>query len=372
MRSPYKISIYDRHYVKQGTLGDALAVEPVLRCNDMGTATLTLGLSNSKLPDLIEPGSRVVIEQDGDYRIGGPIRGRGGKWSGANGEITLTVEDHFRVFRLVQGWPVPGAALSAQTSEYHTVSGPAETVLKTVVQSNAVNRLGWPITIEPDEGRGANITVSLRFTPILDKLFPVIEAAGLKVTVRHDGAGLRLSVSELVTLPRTIKESSGTIESVTWNNQPPELTDVIVGGQGEGVERTFRGFTDPALAELWGERSEGFRDARDTDNPLVYEERAAETFAETGEKSGLAIKFMESKSFAYGGLDGFVEGNRLKLQIGPKLQIEDIVRSVAMPWTRNDGLVVSPQIGDITDDPDEEIGRALRTLAAGQRTERTR
>lgn len=370
MRSPFKITVFDKNFTRQGWIGDALAVEPVIECNDTSITAITVSMSNRKLPLLLNPGNRLRIEHEGRHLTSGPIRGRSGEWSHLSGQMTFRVEDDFRQFKIIQGWPVPGNPLSSQTSEWHTVSGPAESVLKTIVSANA-NRMSVPLTIAPDQARGSNITVSMRFTPLFDRLFPAIEAAGLKATIRQDGTRLLLDVALLRTYPRKLSELRGVITKVGWNNEPPEATDVIVGGQGQGTARTFAGpFRDTALATKWGERSEVFVDARDTNNAAAHSERAAEAFAETGERSGLSLQLAEAATFRYG--KDFVEGDRLKLAVGPGLEIEDIVRSVALPWTRDKGLVVAPKIGDITDDPDEELGKALRKVASGRRIERSR
>ncbi len=365
--SPFRITLYDKNFVRQGWLGDPAQLSVVPVFNGVGDASITVSSRNKKMPLLRERGARVVIEYQDEYLLGGKVRAKSGKGPALDGTMTFSVVDDNRLFHRVCGWPVPTAGLNAQTSEYYTVSGPAETVLKTVVAANAVTRLGEPITIAPDLGRGADITASFRFHPLADKLFPAVDAAGIGVTVQQSGSGLVLDCYEPQLHPRKLTEAGGVVLEWDWKQQEAEATDVIVGGQGEGVERTFAGYADPTLAAALGERIEVFRDARDSGDGDVYAERAAETFAETAAKAGLSVKLAETSVFRYGGPGGVHLGDQVQLEVGDGLTITDTLRSVTLTQDRDNGIDVSPAIGEITDNTDQEFAQALASVAAGVR-----
>lgn len=365
--NPFTITLYDKDYVRQGWLGDpeSLVVSPVF--NGIGDATITVGAANAKLPLLMERGARVVIEyQDDEYLIGGKIRAKSGRGPALDGTLTFTVVDDWRLFHRVLGWPKPSALVTAQNVEYHTLRGPAETVLKTAVTAN-LSRLGEPVTVAPDLGRGANITASFRFHPLADILFPAVETAGLGVTVRQVGAGLVVDCFEPELHPRLLTEAGGTVVEWNWTQQETEATDVIVGGQGEGVARTFALYKDAARAAAIGERIEVFRDARDSGEGDVYAERATETFAETAQKSGLSVRLAETSVFRYGGPGGVHVGDQVQLEVGAGLTITDTLRAVSVGWTRENGLEVTPAVGEITDNPDQQFAQAIAAAAAGVR-----
>ena len=247
--APFKITLYNKDFVRQGWLGDPedLTVSPVF--NGIGDAVITVATTNAKLPLLRERGARVVIENEfGDHLVGGKIRAKSGKGPTLDGSMTFTVVDDYRLLSRVLGWPVPTAALTAQTSEYHTLSGPAETVLKAAVQANAVTRLGEPVTVAPDLGRGDSITAAFRFHPLADQLFPAVETAGLGVTVRQVGNRLVVDCFEPQLHPRTLTEAGGIVTEWDWTEAEAEATDVVVGGKGEGVARKFAGYRDAALS----------------------------------------------------------------------------------------------------------------------------
>jgi hypothetical protein len=365
--SPFRITLYDKGFERQGWLGDPESLSVAVHHNAVGDAVITVGARNAKLPLLMERGSRLVIEYLDEFLLSGAVRARAGKGPAVDSSFTFSVEDDFRLFNRVTGWPVPTAGLGAQTSEYHVLSGPAETVLKAAVQANAVDRLGEPVTVAADLGRGDDITVSLRFHPLFDRLFPAVDTAGIGVTVRQSGAGLLVDCYEPDPYPRTLTEAAGTVVEWSWTAAEAEATDVIVGGQGEGTARTFAGYEDPALAEDIGERIEVFRDARDTGSGDVLAERALETFAETAGKTGLSVKLAETSVFRYGGPGGVRVGDQVSLEVGGGLVITDTLRSAALSWTRDNGLTVTPAIGEHTDNTDRIYAQALATVAAGVR-----
>lgn len=367
--SPFRISIYDRFYDRTGWLGDPESLSVSVNHNDVGDASIVVGASNAKVPLLLERGARVVLDYNDETLISGPVRARAGSGPMDEGNMTFSVVDDFRLFHRITGWPVPSAPLSAQTSEYHTLSGPAETVLKAVVQANAVDRLEDFVTVAADLARGGNITASFRFHPLYDRLFPAVDAAGIGVTVRqhHGQFGVVVDCYEPVLHPRTLTEAGGIVTEWSWTAAEAEATDVIVGGQGEGAARAFAGYTDWTLAAAIGERIEVFRDARDTDSGDVLAERATETFAETAPKTGLSVKLSETSVFRYGGPGGVRVGDKVRLEVGGGLIITDTLRSATFSWTRDKGLEVIPAVGDISDNTDREYAQALAAVAAGVR-----
>lgn len=369
--SPFVITLYDKSYARQGWLGDPEELDCSVVHNDVGDARITVSAKNRKLPLLMERGARAVIEYEDEYLIGGKIRVKSGKGPSVDGSMSFRVLDDFRLLKRIEGWPVPSAPLNAQVNEYHTLSGPAETVVKAAVQANAIDRAGEPVTCAPDLGRGDNITAAFRFHPLYDRLFPAVDTAGIGVTVRQSGAGLVVDCYEPQLHPRELSEYGGTILGWDWETSEAEATHLIIGGQGEGVARTFQEFPNAALAAAIGERIEVFRDARDSGDGDVYAERAAETFAETAPKAGLSVTLAETSVFRYGGPGGVHVGDRVNLRVGDGLTITDTLRSVHLTWGTN-GIEVTPSVGDVEDNPDQQLAKALSSVAAGVRDLRRR
>jgi hypothetical protein len=287
-----------------------------------------------------------MIYKHGRFEMSGPVRHVGGPFT-LGPDLTFTVESDFRVVNNWLGWPVPDAPISGgQTVEYRTITGPAETVVKTVMAENAA-RLGYPLTVAEDEGRGAVGTYSFRFHPIYDRLFPAVDQAGIGVTVRMEGQGLLLDCYEPRDYEHRLSPDDGTVVGGTFSLTAPSTTRVVVGGQGEGVLREFRAFSDHA---------------RDTAEGDIYQARADEALAAGAAMAGLSLELSETKHFRYGG-EGLRVGDRVTAEIDGQL-FTDVLREVRLSWDKT-GDVATPVLGERSDDTDTRLAKKLRALERG-------
>ena len=266
---PFKITVYNKSLVRKAIISTPLALRVIPRHNLKGTATFSLALDHPALAELMEAGSRVVIEYRGKHALSGPVTKRSINGPSISGSATFMVEDDFRILQGAIGWPVPTSAITDQSAAEHFVlTGPAETVLKTVARKNIKDRLGVGVTIAPDLGRGSVITLEVRMEPIFDKMIQQVESAGLGITVKQSGSVITLDVYQPSTYGPVLSEESGIVQDWSWTNSAPLVTDLVVGGRGEGVEREFRKFSDSAARSTWAVITENFVDARDVGTAL--------------------------------------------------------------------------------------------------------
>lgn len=397
--NPFKITVYDKNMARKAIVSTPLHFRCIPRFNLKGTATLQMALDHPALGDLVTAGSRTVIDFYGKQVMSGPVISRSINGPTVSGSATFIIEDDFRILPKVLGWPVPTSPITNQTAaERHVVTGPAETVLKTVFKMNAIDRLGAGYTVAPDLGRGSTITVELRMESLFDKLIAAVESAGLGVTIKQANGKLVLDVYEPILYPHTLTEASGIVQDWSWTNTAPEVTDVVVGGREEKQLREFRKFSDSAAAGLWGLRAEAFIDARDVGTDLnkwygdmktaqeasppdsakiaelngtypgiraEYEnliaKRAAEALAEGAEKTGIRMVLSETEAFRYG--TSVSVGSKVAMAVGPGLTITDTLREAELLWSFESGVTATPSVGDITDNPDRAFAKALRNSA---------
>lgn len=363
MECPFGITVFDKAFGRRGFVGDPTALVTTVRHNAIGTSTLTLPADHRRVADLAARGARVVITYDGQHLLSGPVRRLRAVGPRSSSTVAVDVEDDLRLLFRVLGWPNPAAALTAQTPAYDKRSGPAETVLKGYVTANAVTRLGLPVTVAPNLARGGSISTALRFNPLADKLLLAVDQAGLGVTVRQSGAGLLLDVYEPTTYPRTLTERSGVVVTWEFSTAGPTVTRGVTGDQGELTARSFTAFSDPARESEFGDVIEVFRDARDTAAPAEVAARSAETLAEGAPKTGIKVELAETKTFRYGSTVRV--GDRVPLEVGPGFTHTDVLREAVLSFTRDQGLVVTPVVGERTDEPSTALAKALgRSLAA--------
>ncbi len=397
--SPFKITVYDKNLARKAIVSTPITFRCIPRFNLKGTASFSLALDHPALADLVEAGSRTVIEHNGSQVMSGLVESRSINGPSISGSATFLIEDDFRILHNVLGWPVPTSAITSQgAAERHVVTGPAETVLKQVFQLNAINRLGAGYTVAPDLGRGDVITVELRMESLYDKLMTAVEGAGLGVTVQQIDGQLVLDVFEPPVYEQTLTEASGVVQDWSWTNSAPKVTNVIVGGREEKQLREFRAFSDEPSATLWGLRAESFVDARDVGTALnewygdmktaqeatppdtaaidalnltypalraEYEnliaKRGAEALAEGSEKTGIRMVLSETDAFRYG--ETVTVGTKVSMLVGPNLTITDVLREAELTWSFDTGAKATPSVGEITDNPDRVFAKALRNSA---------
>lgn len=376
--STFRISVYDKDRLFRCQIGNPSALSATVRHNLVGTMSMTVPLSHQRLPELMADGARVLVKFKGEHLISGPITAEEGETNGVDGHVTFTVEDDFRLLRDILGWPVPGSPLTGQSAEYRTYTGNAETIIKTAVQENGVNRLAIPgLTVATNANRGAIVPggVPLRMHPLMDQMFPALERAGIGVTVKQVGGGpsvhgsLVLDVYEPQTFPRKLSVKGRTLKKVNWTRTRPTSSRVVVAGQGEGVDRKFRQLIDTPREGQYGMRGETFRDARDDNTDSVLDARGRETLDENGPKNGLSLDLAGTGIFQYGGPNGFHVGDRVPVDIGNGPVITETIREVKLTWKSKEYAQIEPSIGEITNQPARIFAQRLAALGKGQRNQ---
>jgi hypothetical protein len=305
----------------------------------------------------------MVLEFPGIFLSGPAIKVTGTRRGGI---ITSTFEDDLRLMRNTLAWAVPGNPLNDQDEAYDVRSGPAETVLKAFVTANMITRLGRPVVCAPDLGRGATITVSMRFHRMTDRLLPAVEAAGLGVTFRQIGGVIVCDVFEPPTDVRTLTAESGVITDWTYTETRPTATRGVNGAQGEATARDFTGFADTTLETQTGDIVEVFKDSRNTADPDEVTAANAEVLADGATRYGLGVTLSPTAAWAYGSSPARSLGGMVTLKLGGFPVRTDLMRTVTMTVDEK-GVRVAPAIGDLVTSPGRAIARVLAGLGRSVR-----
>lgn len=372
MENPFDIRIYDKNFGLVCHLNDpeSMAVTPIH--NGVGTAALTLRGNHSKLSKSAQPGNRCRILYRDEFLFSGPIRRYNEEGTAKNSTATLGFDDDNRLMYTWLGWPVPTAALTAQGLAEDKITGPVETIVKTFLTRNLVTRLGVPITVVPTQGRGASNTVGLRMIPGADKLVPLIEAANLGFTFQHVGNGIQFDMYSPRVFPHQLSEAGGTITNMSYGWEAPSATRTVVGDEGTEEVRAFRSRIDTTLESTWGKHNlaEVFTSASDTTVAAELDARGDQTLVDNAPKSGLNVTLSESKHFRYGG-DGLRVGDQVPFRIGGVLR-QDLLRSVAIVWNKEEGPRVVPVLGNLDNSPDKKMFAVMLKIQRGLRLLQTR
>jgi hypothetical protein len=362
VENPFTLKIYDKNFDYVGHIGNPISLVVTPRWCDIGTATIVVDLDHRHAPDLFATGARMVIEKDGVFVMSGKVTTTMGEGPTVTAALTVSLKSDFRLLHNVLGWPVPSAAISAQTSEYAKYTGNAETIVKAVVTANMITRLGMPVTCPTNQNRGATVTdgISFRFHSLYEKLLPTIEKAGLGIDLRQSGAGIVCEVYEPSVYDPILTEESGVLQWWSWTSVDPTATRVVAGGQGEAAARVFRTAVDSTLETAHHDIVEVFKEATDADTAAVLTTRANEALAEGVGKSGFAVRLSETENFRYG-VNGLVVGAMVTVDVGGVTRT-DVLREVTMTYSRARGVEVVPVVGEVTDNPDKTIAQFLSRL----------
>lgn len=364
-----RVEIYDKTFKQVATLGDPKFVTVIPRFNAPGQATFSVRSNHPHIGKLVADGARVrFVNELGEHILSGWVNGFRGTGPEKNAFTEFDITDDFAVLRTILGWVVPSAAITAQGSAgtNWTMVGPAETVLKTAVAQNGYSRLGLPITMSTTQGRGATVKASLRMQPLYDRLFPVVDGAGIEksgigVEMRLiPNFGLELYVYTPTVRPQPLTELSGIITSWSYSIKAASVTRGVGGGQGEGTLRVWREKSLPEMEARIGWKHEAYRDARDTPDPTVIYSRLDETFAENGEKAGLDITLSETANFRYG--KALKVGDTVSIVVGGRTFTETL-NEATISWTADGGFVTRPRVGEHSDDADTGLLKVIRSIA---------
>lgn len=313
-----KVTLLDKDGTWQGLLGDFDYLTVTERWLAQGTGELSVSATHPKLPLMLAPGARYIVEL-----VGGPDQVQVSRGSFRDpvgdftpgGSVRFQLQDDWRVLNNIlirvntdEGLqatsltdpaqsveaPIPPAAGTdtGRLGYYNTGGGPwiAEDAVRALIEQHLGQRwfaeFGvYRFAVPPSEGRGPDVTdfmQQFRFCTIAEAITPILEYANLGLQFNAfaspgDGPAQETAVMwEPKTWPVTLTPDSGTVVGGEWSLSSPTATDAIVGGPGELASRAFLGSTDTDLRNEYSDLIEVFRNA--TGAPLEWPTSLAEQF----------------------------------------------------------------------------------------------
>jgi hypothetical protein len=283
--------------------------------NNVGSWELRLPSTHHLAPALRVPGSGIVItDHSGTTLFSGPttqpedattVQESGGILTAKGLSDTVMLVDRI-------AFPEPSNVdPTTQTLSHDVRTGPVETLMHEYVNANIgpgapSARRDTRLQMGTDSARGSVVTKKARF-PVLGQLLADMAAPeGLGFRVVQVDDHLEFQTYEVVDRTDGIRldVKNNTLAGHRVAIGPPGATHVIVAGQGELVDRTFRLYTTTeslAAASEWGRRIERFVDQRQTDDPDELDRAGLEVLAEEGySQISVQVVPMENFSVQYG------------------------------------------------------------------------
>lgn len=358
-----KITLFNKSFQRVDEIGDPELLSCTPRHMQAGSASITLPADHPKAGLLTAEDARVLIEYPGVTMLSGVVEGVEGLGPDVSGTLTFNIRSDFRELHNILSWPAPTGGVAGQGGDktMYRRTGAAETVFKNIVRENAT-RMGKSLTVAPDLGRGATITIEGRFLPVADMVLGAVEDAGLGVSVVQVGAGLVVDVYVPRVWSQTVTEASGAIANWSWSKSRAKATRATVVGQGDGDVRVVRTVVDTVLEATTGDRIEILVDGGQTTVAAELDAAGRLALAENRQQAGISVTLLETETFQYGGVDGYRVGDRIPFQIGPGIAVDDILREVTLTWSKDDGVALSQTVGGGGPDSND-IHKVLKDMA---------
>ena len=387
MVNPVTIEVFDKTLKRLGMIGAPVSMKASIRHNAVSTVDVEVDTDNPRLPDLLTEGTILQVFYAGVTGpiISGPVVKLTSTMLGRS--VVVTVTDQFSMILNILGWQNPANALTAQTSLTDDRSGPAETVVKGVMQA-AITRLALPYTVAPDLGRGTTTHGQWRMVPLADVIMPILAGSGIGLSVqlrplvtRVDGSqgspGWVVDCYVPRTYPRNLTDTAGTITDWTLERVSPAATRWVLGAVGTDTGRRFYRSVDTAAETLWGPANltERFIDASSVGTDLVAAENAysatpnattqaaltaaqqkfnadvAAAYAavkpERAAVTSIQVTLSQTNTVQYGDA-GLLRGDIVPVTAGT-VTLNAVMSECTFTWDNTVGLVVTPIVGQVLD-----------------------
>ncbi|MEI4273931.1 hypothetical protein TEK04_19595 [Klenkia sp. LSe6-5] len=398
MRVPaHRVTVYRGDYSGAiGEVSDYTSSSVTWQHNGVGTGTLVAD------EDVEVPAPVDQLTRNLDQVVPVVVRDAGRLWTGrvahaeregrpGRGTVTATLVEDWAWLRAILAWPVPGAAISAQTSVYDTRTGPVETAVKGYL-SAAITRLRLPCAVVPAPPAGTDTSPSdypvptARFTPMDELLLPMLAATGRRLTARlwlpgdQPIPGLTLTSWTIVFGVEVIPRAA----HVIWSDElgivtrrvattSPSAVRAVVGMKGEELERLFTEVVNTPLAALLGAAAfpEVMVEATDLDNVADGQARGLAKLREDyGPKAAVSFEVADGAPYTLG--SDYDVGSLVRARTGGVL-LEDVCTRATSTDSASEGHRITPQIGatNATETTEEllvaQVAQLVAAIAASRR-----
>lgn len=348
-----KAFMYTPDYQRRGIL-PTLGGSVVLRNNDVSTFSLDMD-GDDPLAVRFEKGWRVIIEDDGIQYLAGTANRRGRSSKTGVQDLALSGVDDMAWLRDMITLPSPSNAADNQGDDaYYKAKGTAQQLITDLVRTHlgqtARTEYRRPLFVSSPSGGGAQVSINSRFKTVLEEVEKLARRK-LTVRMRQDDTTQRtvMDVAPGRDLTRAVRLTERNAGLTDWElvEEAPEVTSVLVAGQGEGEARTLKLVS--GNENDWGFRALRFQDRRDTDELDQLIQAGEETLEEGRAKSTISLEIGETETVKFG--EDFWLGDTITVQLKDGAVVTDIVQSAQIDWTET-GREVKLTIGPVLDEQD--------------------
>lgn len=348
----WELRVRDRNRENVATLEDFASATFNQEFNGVGGWLIKGVPVGSDAATALVPGAGIIALRDGEVIMNGPLLFPTFEWSEKGYVMDVSgASDDLALWARLCYPDAPSLDLNAAYSDDRG-PGAAESVMHAYVTNNAgpaadSTRRWAGLTMGADEGRGSSVQYSARLDVLGDVLAELALAGGglgFHVVQDDDSTDLVFEVYEPTDRSTSAKfnPALGNVRRYTFSRKAGSTNDVIVGGGGEGVLRTFVELGDSISQALWGMRLEGFKDQRQTTDATELYQAATDELEQRSDQVNLDLEPIDTTALSYGP-DGYVLGDLVASVVAGET-ITDTIRSIVFELN-SDGERITPTIG---------------------------
>ncbi|MFE7236082.1 siphovirus ReqiPepy6 Gp37-like family protein [Streptomyces sp. NPDC057596] len=368
-------------------IGDPLSGWTKLSCdlnyNAPASGSVTLP-AWPEVMELLQPGHRLVVVRDKVVWCAGPMEEpQNYEWDLEQnpdpGTVTVRFSGDLARVAGYLTYPEPAKAFTAQdtiTDRMRTFSAQnAETIIRALVNENcgpgalAARRIER-LVLDDVAGVGGNRSLSTRFEPLLDACRTAAATDGLGFRTRQVGNQIRFGVYKPQDRTATARFSQGlgNLRSLAFTAGAPLATSELVQGGGDPDEqatppniRVYVEVTSGAAADWY--RVEKLVDKTGTLDDFGGELTQAGTLAlgDDNPQASLSTVTVDTEDLK-AGRDYFL-GDRVTVALPTGLEVADIVQTIRLEATADEGEVVTSVVGNSDKTTTTATVRTVRDLA---------
>ncbi|MCG0062232.1 siphovirus ReqiPepy6 Gp37-like family protein [Streptomyces tricolor] len=380
-----QLLVTNRNLAVQGDpLIDWSNLDVTLSFNEPGSGSVDL-VAHAEVMAQLQPGNRIMVIRDGQVWMAGPMEvpqdyswGIAGDGEPPPGKVTVTFTDDLALPAGYLTWPSPGSAWSAQpgTSRKITATN-AELIIRTLVNENCgpgarPDRRIPNFALGPVAGVGTTVSVDTRLERLLDPCRRVAtDGGGLGIRTRQVGSQILFEVYQPADRTATARFSTGlgNLRAFTFKRSAPTVTHALVTGADNAVPRPYVEVADTTAAASWWRVEQLVDSSADSNDNGALTQEGKQALAEGAAPVELATVTVDTEDLCAG--RDFGLGDRVTVALPTGLEVKDLVRSIRLQASPQDGETVTSLIGspDATTDPQmvrlvRELGRRLGRIEA--------
>ena len=337
MSGIYTLFVENSEGTRLGVLNQWKKLEVIKRYNNVGKIVVTMGMQNLEEYDWFGSSYRLSVWRHGVPLSSGMVQ----SVFCSPSLMRVICDDEVGVLNWRLGLPVPDGP-PYESADYAIYTGPAESVMKTLLLENLSNeRVIAGLSVAADQRRGAEIEIKARFDSMLD----LMQTCALKGGLQFDVVDGVFDVQVPADLENQVAFSfqNGNLLDFELRQQGPSGTYGFLLGAGEGSKRfVFEGGNERVMGR-WGRR-EFVKDARRLDEESAFSQELSDQLANEAARLHLNAICVDSNVARFG--KDYWVGSKVKVYVPKLFAVEKRVLEVRFQYDGENGDMVQSSIGD--------------------------